>query len=197
MKIIMIYTTVILVLIAIAIQLMSFKSTSNTETYKYKVENNIDGIEIREYYEAMFIKTNLNNDDYENISGNGFKTLAGYIFGANSDNKNIPMTSPVIVDMSENREMQFMVPSNYKLDQLPKPNSSSIEFTQKKKHRSAAITFGGWADENKIQVHIEKLNNILDVNNIKHKGNFAFYGYNPPYEITNRRNEVIVELIDE
>lgn len=107
------------------------------------------------------------------------------------------MISPLIVDISENREMQFMLPSNYKLDQLPAPNSSSIEFIQKKKQGSAAITFQGWANESKIQVYIDKLNDILDKRNIKHLGNLAFYGYNPPYELINRRNEVIVELIDE
>jgi hypothetical protein len=185
-----------LFLLVIVIQLMSFKSTSNTESYKYKVEKKFDGIEIREYENAMFINTKLNNDVYENISGNGFKTLAGYIFGGNSENKKIPMTSPVIVDMGVNREMNFMVPSNFQKEQLPTPNSSFIEFIQKEKHRSAAITFGGWANESKIQNYIEKLNETLEKKNIEHKGNFAFYGYNPPYEVLNRKNEVIVELID-
>ena len=40
----------------------------------------------------------------------------------------------------------------------------------------------------------EKLKLVLKTENIPHTNQFYFFGYNPPYEIFNRKNEVIVEL---
>jgi hypothetical protein len=35
---------------------------------------------------------------------------------------------------------------------------------------------------------------LLEKHGLKHRGNFSYMGYNPPYEMLNRRNEVVVEL---
>jgi hypothetical protein len=58
----------------------------------------------------------------------------------------------------------------------------------------AAITFGGWANDAKIAKYKSKLIALLAENKIKHTHNFSVLGYNPPYEVLVRRNEVIVEL---
>ena len=34
----------------------------------------------------------------------------------------------------------------------------------------------------------------LDSKGIKHKGNFSYLGYNPPFQLINRTNEVVVEI---
>jgi hypothetical protein len=58
----------------------------------------------------------------------------------------------------------------------------------------AAIRFGGWASDEKIEAHKKELASVLQANNIKYKGNFCYLGYNPPYKILNRKNEIIVEV---
>jgi hypothetical protein len=60
--------------------------------------------------------------------------------------------------------------------------------------KMAAITFGGWANDKKIEQYKAKLISVLAENNIKHNNTFSVLGYNPPYEVLFRRNEIIVEL---
>ena len=58
----------------------------------------------------------------------------------------------------------------------------------------AAITFGGWANDKKIKKYKQALIKLLDTKGIKHTNKFSVLGYNPPYEILFRKNEIIVEL---
>jgi len=182
--------------IFLAVQFMSFKSTSSVEEYQYDVLEEIDGIEIRNYKKALFTKVELSSNKYEKISGTGFRVLAGYIFGGNDASEEISMTSPVVVEMQESKTMMFMVPNDRKLKSLPQPNNDNISFVELPSRKMAAIRFGGWANQKKINTHINELKEILEINKIEHKGNFSFFGYNPPYEVFSRRNEVLVELIN-
>ena len=58
----------------------------------------------------------------------------------------------------------------------------------------AAITFGGFASAASINRHKEILEKLLTEKGISYYGNFRFLGYNPPYQIFGRRNEVIVAI---
>jgi hypothetical protein len=92
--------------------------------------------------------------------------------------------------------MSFVMPSEIPMDSLPKPLNSNINIYQSKPVYAASITFGGFANEKVIKQMEEKLNTILAEKGIKHTSNFEILGYNPPYQVINRRNEIIVELID-
>jgi len=48
----------------------------------------------------------------------------------------------------------------------------------------------------KIERYKTILKEELTKANIKHSNQFSFLGYDPPYQVENRRNEVVVELID-
>ena len=61
----------------------------------------------------------------------------------------------------------------------------------------AAITFGGWANDDKIEKYKEKLISALDADGISYTNRFYFLGYNPPFDLINRKNEIIVELESE
>ena len=52
------------------------------------------------------------------------------------------------------------------------------------------------ADDEKIEKYSQKLSALLAKEGIAHTESFSYLGYNPPYEVINRKNEVIVELID-
>jgi hypothetical protein len=58
----------------------------------------------------------------------------------------------------------------------------------------AAIRFNGWANDKKIEAYKQKLKSALDAEGIAYTDPFYFLGYNAPYEVFNRKNEVIVEL---
>ena len=172
-------------------------STSNTEKYQYEVVKEYDDFEVRKYQAALFSSVDLSGDSYESNSGTGFRILAGYIFGGNQIGEKIAMTSPVAMQLNDsNRKMSFMVPSNYDKKRLPTPNNESIYFEEKKECMMAAIRFGGWANDKKIEAHVTQLKKYLEKEGLAHKNNFSYFGYNPPYEVVNRRNEVVVELTE-
>ena len=58
----------------------------------------------------------------------------------------------------------------------------------------AVISFGGWANDKKIEKYKNQLIEHLKKENIQHSNRFYFFGYNSPYEFFNRKNEVVVEL---
>lgn len=60
----------------------------------------------------------------------------------------------------------------------------------------AALQFGGFASDACIQKNIQLLAQSLNAKGITYHGNFRFLGYNPPYQLIGRRNEVIVALND-
>ena len=167
---------------------------NNIEQYPYKVEKIYEGFEIRNYEGALFTSVKLATNNYDKASSKGFSILAGYIFGGNSDNEKIAMTSPVAMTLEKNTEMLFLVPKDYTKENLPKPNDKNIEFKEINAKKVAAISFGGWANDDKIATYKAKLIKLLDKENIEYTNKFLFLGYNAPMEVVNRKNEVIVEL---
>ena len=93
----------------------------------------------------------LPSGKYKGASSKGFRILAGYIFGKNQKEEKISMTSPVSMSLEDSMTMMFMVPKNIRKEELPKPNESKIEFTEEPAKKMAAISFGGWANDEKIQ----------------------------------------------
>ena len=104
------------------------------------------------------------------------------------------MTSPVSMSLEDSMTIMFLVPNNLKKENLPIPNESSIEFKEMPSKRVAAISFGGWANSDKIKEYKKKLIMALDAEGISHTNKFFFLGYNAPYELFNRKNDIIVEL---
>lgn len=184
----------IVFLVFIVIQLFAMKGQSNIETYPYKVDKEYDTFEIRSYEASLFTSVKLSGNEYKVASSKGFSILAGYIFGGNDRNERISMTSPVTMSLEDSMTMMFMVPKKLSRDKLPRPNQPQIEFREEPAKTVAAITFGGWANDESIEKYKELLMAALDGEGITCTSRFYFLGYNPPYEVFNRKNEVIVEL---
>jgi hypothetical protein len=193
MKIVLILLGVIFIAFVV-IQLFAFKSQRNIETYPYVINKKHNTFEIRSYEETLFTSVKLSTTGYKNSSSKGFSILAGYIFGGNERNEKISMTSPVAMTLEDSMTMMFMVPKELKKEMLPKPNQSLIEFKEEPAKTVAAITFSGWANDQKIEKYKQKLKSALDAEGIAYTDRFYFLGYNAPYEVFNRKNEVIVEL---
>ena len=63
----------------------------------------------------------------------GFRVLAGYIFGGNAEEEKIAMTAPVQQSMEGEQEMAFMMPAQYALEDLyrvPEPQDQRVAFRQ-------------------------------------------------------------------
>ncbi len=184
----------IILIIFFGIQIYISKSSKSIENYPYEVLENLEGFEIRLYESRLFSKTTIASGKYETASKKGFSTLAGYIFGGNEKKQKISMTSPVAMSLEDSITMMFMVPNDYDQASLPKPNDPSIVFEQKPSKKVAAISFGGWADSKISEEKKQLLIDLLDQSKIGYKDEFYFLGYNPPFEMINRKNEIIVTL---
>ena len=196
MKTLFLLLSVILIAFVV-VQLFAMKGQRNIETYPYFVQKKYDIFEIRNYEATLFTTVKLATKKYKESSSKGFSLLAGYIFGNNERNEKIAMTSPVAMTIEDSVTMMFMVPKKFKKETLPQPNQLQIEFKEEPAKTVAAIVFDGWANDEKIEKYKEKLKAALDAEGITYTNRFYFLGYNAPYEVFNRKNEVIVELRDE
>jgi len=184
----------ILMAIFLLVQSFAMRGQSDLESYPYTVDKKYKDFELRTYEASLFTIVKLSSGQYEQASSKGFSILAGYIFGGNETNEKIAMTSPVTMSLEDSMTMKFMVPKNYSKDALPKPNSSQVEFEEVPEKSVAAIRFSGWANDDRIEKYKAQLIKALDREGISYSNRFFFFGYNPPYEVLNRRNEIIVEL---
>jgi hypothetical protein len=186
-----------LALLGIYIIFQSFIAVNalKTEKQKYRVVLKDKVLEIRFYPEATMATVYSAATNYKGVASNGFRKLARFIFGGNDENKGISMTAPVRMNMSEKgSEMSFVMPEKYNATNLPKPNDASINIHKSTPEYVAVIEFGGYANDEKIEVYKNLLLQTLAQRNIKVIGNYQFLGYNAPYQIIARKNEIIIPI---
>jgi hypothetical protein len=170
-------------------------STNKTEGQKHSLVRKYKDFEIRFYPSTTIATINSNAKTYKDLSGPGFQKLAGYIFGGNSANTKISMTSPVQMDITDSvSTMSFVMPSAFTKESLPKPNDPNILIKSTQDEYVAVIRFGGYASDKDLAFYSEKLQNLLKENGIVSSGNYRFLGYNPPFQFIGRRNEIIVTV---
>jgi len=168
---------------------------NKTEEQPYRVVQKRDKFEIRFYPEALLAKVKSGEKSYRSSSSNQFRKLAGFIFGGNAESRQIAMTAPVHMEKTASGSaMHFVMPKAYSMETLPRPLDDGIEVYRSGAGYFAAYSFSGFAGEEKILRAEEELRVLLQDSGIKTIGNFRYLGYNAPYELFNRRNEVIVAV---
>lgn len=184
-----------LVILFIAFQAFITMGTNKTENQPYKLLTKYENVEIRFYPSVTMATVTSSAKNYKELSSPGFRKLAGYIFGGNAEDKKIAMTSPVHMDINDSASsMSFVMPSEYTVDALPQPNDKAVNLSTTEDDYVAAIRFGGFTDDAKLELHKNELIIKLQELGITHKNNFRYLGYNPPYQVVGRRNEVIVSI---
>ena len=176
---------------------LSFMAFSQVEQQKYIVINNIDEVEIRNYPPAIYASVTLDQTNNNSL----FRILAGYIFGGNNDNQKIAMTAPVHMEeinngTNESVTMKFVMPSEFDLNDLSKPDDPRIEMFKSDEKKYAAISYSGYNNQDKFIKYSKKLRDALLENNLSFTDNPIYLGYDAPYKFWNRKNEVLFELND-
>ena len=187
------FLSITVVLLILSQFFMAYR-TSKIESPKYKVVKSYDDFEVRQYGSMVLAQTVMKSESYENISKKGFRTVASYIFGGNAENKKIAMTAPVIMDMGTDTKMSFVMPKEHSMESLPEPNSDQVEILTVSPKKYAVITFPGYADNRKISKYANKLRRSLKSEGLEPVGNIQFMGYNAPWQVIGRKNEVAVEV---
>lgn len=158
----------------------------------YQVEKawETEQIEIRAYAPRVMAITDMAED-----SNSGFRVLAGYIFGGNAEEEKIAMTAPVQQSMAGEKEMAFMMPAEYALKDLPKPEDQRVSFREAPAYTAAVIQFSGWASAEKADENWQQLRRFLIAEGIDITGEPTLNQYNPPWTLPfMRRNEIIVPV---
>tara|TARA_A100001035_G_scaffold70079_1_gene53593 strand:- start:1463 stop:2569 length:1107 start_codon:yes stop_codon:yes gene_type:complete len=183
--------TLILIISSLILLYAFTINNEDLELDSYKIIKKIDNIEIREYQNLIYTSyTPINEKD----RNNSFRNVASYIFGENHSNQKINMTSPVVIKLHNKNEMAFIMPKEYNLNNLPKPNNKNLKIYEEPSCIKAAIKYSGYSNEKVEAKKIKELSYILEKNKIEHKKNFEVLVYNSPWKIFNRKNEIVVEL---
>lgn len=186
---------IIIATFSIAGLLFAFKS-DDIEMPDYRVIKKYENVEIRQYPSMVIAQTMLSKSTNQEQMNGGFRVIAGYIFGGNERNQKIAMTAPVVMKMGDTASMYFMMPKKYSTSELPKPNSNDVKILEEKGRVMAVIRYDGFSSDEKIKKYTNELAAIVVKYNLKTTGPYMYMGYNAPWDIINRRNEIAIEVLD-
>ncbi|MBA2484241.1 MAG: heme-binding protein [Nitrosomonas sp.] len=182
---------------------------SDVEKPDYDVIASRDNIEIRRYAPMIIAEVTVEGKR-EDAIGDGFRLLADSIFGNNTTQKDIAMTAPV--QQQENQKIamtapvqqqssgnawkvSFVMPSEYSMASLPKPNNDRVHLKKVPPKKFAAIRFSGTNSDENIAEHEAQLIEYIESNQITATGSPKYAFYNPPWTLPfMRRNEVMIEI---
>ena len=165
----------------------------------FSIVNKVGDIEIRNY-SPMIIAEVLVGGNMEAASGSGFRMIADFIFGNNTAKtgkpEKIDMTVPVVISRSNTGWFfHFVMPAQYSLESLPKPNNPEVKIKQLKDRRCAVLRFSGKANEEKFNLKVTELMTWIRSENLIIIGVPELARYNPPWTLPFLRlNEVIIEI---
>ena len=166
-----------------------------TEKADYKVLESDGKIEIRQYpsLRVAEIKQSGNRDT---AVRNAFSPLASYIFAKKREGEKISMTAPVTQQKSGGEwTVQFIMPSKYKLSDLPKPDNAQVILREIPAKKRIAIQFSGTQTDELLAQKEQELRAWLNKRRIKVKGQAMYAYYNAPFTPGFlRRNEVLFEM---
>lgn len=185
-----------------------------TEEPKFSLLEKDQSFELRLYEPKIIAEVEVDGD-MSAASRKGFRQIADFIFGNNTAqsgksekismtapvaikpaSEKIAMTAPVGVQQSEKGwRVSFVMPSQYTLETLPKPNNPQISIKQLPAKKFALIRFSGLVDEEKMQAKSAELNQWITMKKLNPVGIPELARYNPPWTLPFlRRNELMVEV---
>lgn len=189
--------------IAIVVAIIAFVSfqtyicMAQTPAQPYRQVKQLGDMEIRFYPPAVEASV-YKKGAYREMMNNGFRDLAGYIFGGNEEKQKIAMTTPVktVVDapQADSGMISFVMPKDFKLESKPTPFAKNIIFHETQAVYTASLTFGGFASREKMEKKSVLLLEMIKKEGLSPKGKVSFLYYNPPFQLFGRRNEVLVEI---
>jgi len=189
-------------------------SAMASEEPKFTLLQKEESFEVRAYAPKIIAEVVVDGDMRE-ASSQGFKLIADFIFGNNTapsgksekismtvpvsvepQSKKISMTAPVGIQQSGNRwKVYFVMPSQYSLETLPKPNNPLVNIQLVPAQKFALIRFSGLVDEEKMATKVSELKAWVASKYLLMIGSPELARYNPPWTLPFlRRNEVMVEV---
>ncbi|CCE01552.1 heme-binding protein [Bradyrhizobium sp. STM 3809] len=174
---------------------------SRVEHPRYDVVKRDGDVEIRAYAPMIIAQAEVQGARRPAIE-EGFRIIAGYIFGANQAKAKIAMTAPVQQQAtaaaadgagSDHWSVSFVMPSSWSLEALPPPADARIKLTPLPAQRMLAITFSGAYSDGILADKTRELRDYAQRQGITVSGTPLLAFYNPPWTLPMlRRNEVML-----
>ena len=187
------------------------------EEPKYTVIEQSKPFELRSYEPKIIAEVEVSGS-MDQASSRGFRLIADFIFGNNlapdGDNAKISMTAPVTMELQSAKDspekismtapvamdqkddkwlVHFVMPSEYTMETLPKPNNSAVFVRAIPPTHYAVVRFSGFTGVKKVDKKTSELLAWMDEKGLQPKGPPELARYNmpltPPFF---RRNEVMV-----
>ncbi len=175
---------------------------------RYTVVRSEEQFEVRRY-EPYVVAETVVGATAEEAGNQGFRILAGYIFGGNKGARRIEMTAPlaqapVRIAMTApvaqsatagGYVIQFAMPREWTLKTLPEPNDPRVTLREIPARTIAVLAYSGTWSQSRYEEHLKKLQDALEKAGLSWHGAPMWARYDPPWKPWFwRRNEVMVEL---
>ncbi len=185
--------------------------SSRVESADYTVLSSQNGYEVRLYPAHIVAQTTVKGSYTEALT-QGFRIVAGYIFGGNTKKESISMTSPVIeksgvsesIAMTspvmatvegESHTISFGMPRSYTLETLPIPTDSRVQIVTISEKKMAVIRFSWFRTDARVQSKKQELLSALKKDSVTAVGEPQYAGYSAPWTPPwMTRSEVLVEI---
>jgi SOUL heme-binding protein len=201
--------------LALAAALAALPAMAAIEEPAFETAKQSGEFEIRRYAPMIVAETRVEGDLW-GASSEGFRVIAGYIFGNNTSAKGagsekVAMTAPVTVEAAPEKiamtapvtteaegsrfRMHFVMPSTFTLATLPKPKDDRVKLREIPARTMAVVKFSGFAGEGKVKEKTDELLAWMKAGGIEPAGAPQLARYDPPWTLPFlRRNEVMVPV---
>jgi hypothetical protein len=174
------------------------------EEPSYEVVATYADFEVRQYAPYLVAETYVHGA-FKDVGSQAFRRLFAYISEDERPQGKIPMTTPVIQqpateptgkeDARKAYRLAFVMPDNYTLETLPKPDNAEILLKEVPARKMAVRRYSGTWSEEKYRENEAILLQALKAEGLPTVGAPIFARYNAPFSLWFlRRNEVLMEL---
>ncbi len=186
-----------------------------SEEPAHENDGRVGDVEVRRYAPVVVAETTLAGADWDEALRSGFRRLADYISGKNSERARIELTSPAhtaqhgstsgekiamtapvaVAEHAGGHTVSFVMPEGRTLDSLPVPLDARIQMRELPARRVAVLRFAGRYTWEPVRAKMRELLAKVERAGWRTTGEVHFGGYDPPWTLPLlRRNEVWVEL---
>ncbi len=183
---------------------------NGTEEPHYSVVKTESGLEIRAYGPRLAAETEVGGSAIAARS-EGFRRIAGFIFGGNHGEVKIAMTAPVTTAPTQSPQtiamtapvtqaatangwrVRFFMPAKYTMESLPKPNDDRVKIIQIPAETYAVYRYSGSISPESTEAAHAELQRRLAGTSYVAQGAIVDWFYDPPWTLPPlRRNEAAV-----
>lgn len=173
--------------------------THGLEFPKFETESRKEGYEVRKYQPSKWVSTKNESMSFERSARTGFRRLFKYITGQNSAGIKIPMTCPVAVKIQPSQgpacestfTTHFYIPLKHQ-ESTPEPTNKEVNLVEYPEFTAYVLSYSGFNNDEKLLSRAAELGELLEHDGVSNfvKDHYYYAGYDPPYRLFNRHNEI-------